>query len=1423
MITKARAKRRVFAFLIILVAVIAVWIMPFGGPSCSAQAFENPEDFFEYTITDNEATIDGFFYPSLPGDFDGHLFIPETLDGYPVTAIADETFLNWKTDLTEVTIPQSVVSIGGGAFANCENLTKVTFDYDYDQAGLESIGSSAFSQCASLESIVMLMDDDYSIPNSVTSIGQNAFFGCSDLKKISIPSGLTTIEDNTFFGCSSLTRVIESYAGSSLTTIGSDAFSRCNLQFYYIPESVTSIGDAAFYNCSNLFATSIPNGVTAIEPNTFYGCSSLTNLTWSYEDSQVTSIGFGAFIGCSNLSNVFGESSFIIPKSVVSIDKEAFYSCSNISDIIISDNVTSIGDNTFDLHNENLRIHGFEGSYAQTYADDHSIGFVALSPFSPNTVDFDKNPSQQADVTTDKTLASAAQVTDVRNGETSIGAENFSYSGNTLTIKKEYLLLQELGSLELTVVFENGVTGTLTINISDSGPAVISPNIGSFMEGAEGDVLTTITWHGAESVSTVKAGAVPLTYGDDYTVTNDDGTTAALTIKKEYLQTKPEGSLILTIEFNTGDPETLTISIKTNDPVQNPNAGIHPETGFFYLNGPEDVTTTIKWNKASSVADITAGGASIGEDNYAVTDNDGYTATLTIKKEYLEAQAVGSLELSISFNSGNPAMLTIDISENAPIVDAVISPASANYDLSATGDVSTTITWNSASIVTDVVYSSASLNSGTDYTVTGSALTIKDSFLSGLMPSVNDTLVFDISFDIGSPVTLTVHVEESYIPSDDADLSDLTVGGGTISGFDADITSYNVELPYGTVPGSAAALVGATANGPAAQVDITQASALPGSATVKVTAEDGTTTKIYTINLITAPPAFVPVTDITGVPTAATAGVDLTLNGTVAPANATNKTIDWSVQNAGTTGATVSGNMLSTTAAGTVTVRATITNGLTQSSDYTQDFTITVSVVPVTTYTITFNDRGSVYATRTVNEGECIGSDSWPSNPTRTGYTFGGWYTGTNGSGTKFTSAATVNANITVYAKWTADGGGGSGGRRRTPSTPATPEYKADVKAEKGNETTIPVAVFKDTGTAFIDTESFDQDGITVTMPTIPGVENYTIGMPVAYLSTSGGGTLTFNTDTGSLMLPVDMLSGIPGAEGRTAEITIGQGDKSNLPADIKAVIGERPLISLSLTLDGDVISWNNPGAPVTVSIPHTPTIAELADPEHIVIWYIDGSGNAVSVPSGRYEPATGMVTFTTTHFSRFAVVYVTKAFDDLGNTAWAKKQIEVLASKGILIGISETEYAPQTNITRADFLCFLVRTLGVDARIDGSFDDISQDAYYFKEIAIARKLGITSGTGNNKFSPDASITRQDMMVLTERALRMLNRLEAQASVSDLEKFADKSLVAAYAVDSVASVVKEGLIVGGGDNVNPLGNTTRAEAAVFLYRIYSKY
>lgn len=491
-------------------------------------------------------------------------------------------------------------------------------------------------------------------------------------------------------------------------------------------------------------------------------------------------------------------------------------------------------------------------------------------------------------------------------------------------------------------------------------------------------------------------------------------------------------------------------------------------------------------------------------------------------------------------------------------------------------------------------------------------------------------------------------------------------------------------------------------------------------------------------------------------------------------------------------------------------------------------YTNNLMVTAVPTYTVTFDSRsGSLVASITgVTSGSAITA---PVTPTRSGYTFGGWYKESACTNAWNFSVDTVTVNITLYARWTSNSGGGGGGSIGS-STPVTPVYKADVSGISAVETTIPVDVNTDTGSAVTDLEALGADNIfdggtaVITVPSIPGVNSYTMGIPAASLSGSQGeDVLTFSTGTGSITIPAHMLTGMTGTEGKKAGITIGQGDKSRLPDDVKAAIGDRPIVQITLTLDGTPAEWNNPNAPVTISIPYTPTADELTNPESIVIWFIDGNGNVVEVPSGRYDPETGTVTFSTTHLSNYAVAYLTKTFDDLGSAAWAKKPIEVLASKGILKGISDTEYAPQRNITRADFLYFLIRTLGVDAKFDGNFGDIDRAAYYYKEIGIAKKLGITSGTGNNKFTPDASITRQDMMVLTEKALRMLKKLKVEGTASDLDKFADKSLVAAYAVNSAASVVKEGLISGSSGKVNPLGNTTRAEAAALLYQIYNKY
>ncbi len=333
--------------------------------------------------------------------------------------------------------------------------------------------------------------------------------------------------------------------------------------------------------------------------------------------------------------------------------------------------------------------------------------------------------------------------------------------------------------------------------------------------------------------------------------------------------------------------------------------------------------------------------------------------------------------------------------------------------------------------------------------------------------------------------------------------------------------------------------------------------------------------------------------------------------------------------------------------------------------------------------------------------------------------------------------------------------------------------------------------------------------------------EGAEISIPVSELSGAAGKYFEVCNDMAVLSLPSNMLTAEIAGNAKSAVISIEKADVSKLSSEVKKSIGSRPVLEFSLKLDGKVVYWNNPDAPVTVSIPYEPTPEELKDPEHIVVWYIDGEGKVISVPNGRYDPDTGEVTFSVTHFSCFAVSYVQKTFSDTGKYKWAKSQIEILASKGIADGTGKDTFSPGTDITRADFLVMLVRALGLSTSFDTNFVDIEPGMDYYKEVGIAKKLGLSDGDGNNRFNPNSRITRQDMMALTARALKMLKMVQA-AEPSVLDVFSDRTEISGYAAESMAIMVKEGFIEGSGDRINPRSAVTRAEAAVFLYRIYNK-
>ena len=410
-------------------------VIPEGATSINGEAFYGCSGLTSVTVGNSVTSIGGSAFTGCTG-------LTSVTIGNSVTSISAYAFSGCKS-LTSVVIGNSVTSISSdtfrGAFYNCTGLTSVIVNAGntkYDSRdncngiietasntlilgcmnttipnSVTSIGNGAFSSCSGLTSVT--------IPNSVTSIGEYAFYDCSGLTSITIPNSVTGIGKQAFWHCLSLSsvtlnsnavvskaytnsdniknifgnQVTEYVIGNNVESIGENAFSGCNnltsvtlnsnavvskaytysnnfksifgeqVTEYVIGDAVTAIGNSAFYGCSGLTSVTIPDNVTSIGAYAFFGCSKLTSVTlnsnavvskaYTYSDNfknifgdqvteyvigdDVTAIGDNAFYGCTRLK------SFTIGNNVTSIGYMSFYGCTGLTSVTIPDKVTSIG------------------------------------------------------------------------------------------------------------------------------------------------------------------------------------------------------------------------------------------------------------------------------------------------------------------------------------------------------------------------------------------------------------------------------------------------------------------------------------------------------------------------------------------------------------------------------------------------------------------------------------------------------------------------------------------------------------------------------------------------------------------------------------------------------------------------------------------------------------------------------------------------------------------------------------------------------------------------------------------------------------------------------------------------------------------------------------------------------------------------
>jgi len=281
-------------------------------------------------------------------------FSPGVFEGSPITSFVfgenvqqiPENLLKKVSCITSITIPENVTDIGSYAFKetginsvvwNAKSCKDIIIDDWHSPIFDDVLTTLVFSDFVQRIPANLLYQSGSKItsiviPNSVLSIGENAFFGCSELSSLVMGNGVTSIEQNAFAHCTKLTSV--AIPNSVLSLSG---FNGCTgLTSITIPNGVVNIEEYAFSHCTNLKFVSIPNSVTSIRDNAFQGCTGLSSITIP------DNVGYlSGFNECTSLRSI------TIPKSVTLIGNKAFEKCTGLTTITLPDKVTDIGENAF--------------------------------------------------------------------------------------------------------------------------------------------------------------------------------------------------------------------------------------------------------------------------------------------------------------------------------------------------------------------------------------------------------------------------------------------------------------------------------------------------------------------------------------------------------------------------------------------------------------------------------------------------------------------------------------------------------------------------------------------------------------------------------------------------------------------------------------------------------------------------------------------------------------------------------------------------------------------------------------------------------------------------------------------------------------------------------------------------------------------